>query len=122
MQQALEVLETAGKNVAAETKAEVKKEAAPTRKTDASSSEKGFFGWIANSLAPKLNKITGNIYISAIQQSIMSILPMIMIGSVASIVGVLEALCSAELAAGYLHAEYIFLWTDCHFPGSIASA
>ncbi len=90
LQQALEVLETAGKNVAAETKAEVKKEAAPTRKTDASSSEKGFFGWIANSLAPKLNKITGNIYISAIQQSIMSILPMIMIGSVASIVGVLK--------------------------------
>lgn len=52
--------------------------------------QKGFFGWVANSLSPKLNKLTGNVYISSIQQSIMSILPMIMIGSVASIVGVLK--------------------------------
>lgn len=52
--------------------------------------QKGFMGWISNSLAPKLNKLTQNIYISAIQQSIMSILPMIMIGSVASIVDVLR--------------------------------
>lgn len=51
---------------------------------------KGFMGWITNSLAPKLDKLTQNIYISAIQQSIMSILPMIMIGSVSSIVGVLR--------------------------------
>lgn len=52
--------------------------------------QNGFMGWISNSLAPKLNKLTQNIYISAIQQSIMSILPMIMIGSVASIVDVLR--------------------------------
>lgn len=52
--------------------------------------QKGFMGWISNSLAPKLDKLTQNIYISAIQQSIMSILPMIMIGSVSSIVGVLR--------------------------------
>lgn len=52
--------------------------------------QKGFMGWITNSLAPKLDKLTQNIYISSIQQSIMSILPMIMIGSVSSIVGVLR--------------------------------
>lgn len=50
--------------------------------------QKGFMGWITNSLAPKLDKLTQNVYIMAIQQSIMSILPMIMIGSVSSIVGV----------------------------------
>ncbi len=46
--------------------------------------------WVGlpNSLAPKLDKLTQNVYIMAIQQSIMSILPMIMIGSVSSIVGV----------------------------------
>ena len=50
--------------------------------------QKGFMGWITNSLSPKLDKLTQNVYIMAIQQSIMSILPMIMIGSVSSIVGV----------------------------------
>ena len=50
--------------------------------------QKGFMGLITNSLAPKLDKLTQNVYIMAIQQSIMSILPMIMIGSVSSIVGV----------------------------------
>lgn len=55
-----------------------------------SDTQKGFMGWISNSLAPKLNKLTQNIYIGAIQQSIMSILPMIMIGSVSSIIDVLR--------------------------------
>lgn len=54
------------------------------------STQKGFMGWITNSLAPKLDKLTQNVYISSIQQSIMSILPMIMIGSVSSIAGVLR--------------------------------
>ncbi len=53
-------------------------------------SERGFFAWMNNSFAPKLNKICGNQYIASIQESIMSILPMIMVGSVASIVGVLK--------------------------------
>ncbi len=52
--------------------------------------QKGFMGWISNSLAPKLNKLTQNVYISSIQQSIMSILPMIMIGSLSSIIDVLR--------------------------------
>ena len=65
------------------------KEEKTTQSSEASEeSAKGFMGWITKSLAPKLDKLTQNIYISAIQQSIMSILPMIMIGSVSSIVGV----------------------------------
>ncbi|MFR3674587.1 MAG: PTS transporter subunit EIIC [[Clostridium] innocuum] len=65
------------------------KEEKPTQSSETSEeSVKGFMGWITKSLAPKLDKLTQNIYISAIQQSIMSILPMIMIGSVSSIVGV----------------------------------
>ena len=66
------------------------KKAKEAPKQEKAESQKGFMGWIANSLAPKLNKLTQNIYIGAIQQSIMSILPMIMIGSVSSIVGVLK--------------------------------
>lgn len=66
---------------------EVKKE--PVVKEE--SQEKGFFAWMNNSFAPKLNKICGNPYIRSIQESIMSILPMIMIGSVASIVDVLRS-------------------------------
>lgn len=61
-----------------------------TAKENGQEYQKGFMGWIANSLSPKLNKLTQNVYISAIQQSIMSILPMIMIGSVSSIIGVLK--------------------------------
>lgn len=65
------------------------KEEKPTQSSEASEEPaKGFMGWITKSLAPKLDKLTQNIYISAIQQSIMSILPMIMIGSVSSIVSV----------------------------------
>lgn len=60
------------------------------QKADDMSMHKGFMGWISDSLAPKLNKITQNVYIGAIQQSIMSILPMIMIGSVSSIIDVLR--------------------------------
>lgn len=66
-----------------EVKVETKEESVPDN-------TKGFMGWISNTLSPKLNKLTQNIYISAVQQSIMSILPMIMIGSVSSVVGVLR--------------------------------
>lgn len=51
---------------------------------------KGFMGWVQNTLGPKLDSLTRNIYIASIQQSIMSILPMIMIGSLSSVVGVLR--------------------------------
>ena len=68
-----------------ETKVEIKEESKVQSTVE---EQKGFMGWITNSLSPKLDKLTQNVYIMAIQQSIMSILPMIMIGSVSSIVGV----------------------------------
>ncbi|MDQ0363079.1 PTS transporter subunit EIIC [Breznakia pachnodae] len=52
--------------------------------------KKGFFNWVNNSLAPKLNNICKNHYIASIQESIMSVLPMIMVGSISSIVGVMR--------------------------------
>ena len=92
LKQALDILAKNGKTISGES--DHKDESASAKETAASSAPnaeaKGFMGWIVNSLSPKLNKLTQNIYISAIQQSIMSILPMIMIGSVASIVGVLK--------------------------------
>ena len=86
LQQALEAIKGAPVKVNNVVKTEVKSES----KTAVDDSQTGFMGWITNSLAPKLDKMTQNVYISAIQQSIMSILPMIMIGSVSSIVGVLK--------------------------------
>lgn len=83
LQQALNALKHIDKKVIEETVSKVEK-----IDEDMEVEKKGFMGWITNSLAPKLDKLTQNVYISAIQQSIMSILPMIMIGSVSSIVGV----------------------------------
>lgn len=85
LKQALAVYEASGNTV--KTTA-VKEEKAPADTTDKELT--GVMGWINNVLAPKLNKLTQNIYISSIQQSIMSILPMIMIGSVSSVIGVLK--------------------------------
>lgn len=81
--QALEILKN--QKPKQEVKTETKIEKNDTKSKEA---QKGFMGWITNSLSPKLDKLTQNVYISAIQQSIMNILPMIMIGSVSSIVGV----------------------------------
>lgn len=86
LKQALEVLNNSKTKEEVKPKTE-KKEEKVKLDTD---NQKGFMGWITNSLAPKLDKLTQNVYISAIQQSIMNILPMIMIGSVSSIVGVLR--------------------------------
>lgn len=89
IKQALDTL----KNSDTKVKDETKKETVESKKVVEEIKEepqKGFMGWITNSLAPKLDKLTQNVYISSIQQSIMSILPMIMIGSVSSIVGVLK--------------------------------
>lgn len=61
-----------------------------TAEAESGKGENAFFRWMNQSFAPKLNKICGNQYVASIQESIMSILPMIMIGSVASIVGVLK--------------------------------
>lgn len=80
-----------GKAAPAEVKAGgSKSDAKGSRTSGGEKSGNRFFAWMEQSFAPKLNKICGNQYIAAIQESIMSILPMIMIGSVASIAGVLK--------------------------------
>ncbi len=76
----------------AETKKEGKKAmASDTGTTKKDVTQSGFFKWMNNSFAPKLNKVVGNHYVAAIQESIMSVLPMIMVGSVASIVSVMKS-------------------------------
>lgn len=97
LKQAMEVLKANGKSVkaleaGAESAAEPEKKEAPKPNQNPAydPDAKGFMGWVANTLAPRLNKLTENVYIAAVQQSIMSILPMIMIGSVSSIFGVLR--------------------------------
>lgn len=85
LKQAMDMLKDV-KPVEVEKKEEVQSDVVVEEKNE----QKGFMGWISNSLAPKLDKLTQNVYIMAIQQSIMSILPMIMIGSVSSIVGVIR--------------------------------
>ena len=84
LKKALTVLSENGKKVEETVKEETKQEEVQDEKMT------GFMGWVMNTLTPALNKVTGNIYIYSIQQSIMSILPMIMIGSVSSVVGVLK--------------------------------
>lgn len=54
------------------------------------SSNNGFMNWMENSFSPKLTKICQNVYISAIQKSIMTVLPIIMIGSFVTIIGLLR--------------------------------
>lgn len=94
LKQAMAALEANGKEVTKEASAAAEKVAEPVETKAASDDTKQnkFMTWIADSLSPKLNKLTQNIYIAAIQQSIMSILPMIMIGSVVSIVSVFKNL------------------------------
>lgn len=90
LRQALDALKDRPAEVKEKKAADRTEKAETAAKEESREAQKGFMGWIANSLSPKLNKLTQNVYIGAIQQSIMSILPMIMIGSVSSIIGVLK--------------------------------
>ena len=94
LKQALDYLEAHGGEVAApsllsEKQAEEKAQQEAAEETGAAN-DKGLVSWVGNTLAPKLNKVCSNQYVAAIQKSIMGILPMIMVGSVASIASVLS--------------------------------
>lgn len=52
--------------------------------------EKGFMGWMKNSFAPKMNSLTKNVWVSSVQESIMALLPFIMVGSLSSLVNVFK--------------------------------
>lgn len=49
-----------------------------------------FMGWMENSFSPRLTKICQNSYIAAVQKSIMTVLPIIMIGSFVTIIGLMR--------------------------------
>jgi len=51
--------------------------------------------WLSNSFAPKMNKINKNPWIAGIQTSVMQILPFILVGSLVTIVGVVQNFISS---------------------------
>jgi Phosphotransferase system cellobiose-specific component IIC len=48
--------------------------------------------WLTNSFAPKMNKFASNPWVSSIQQSIYSIMPVILFGSIISMIGALRVI------------------------------
>lgn len=48
--------------------------------------------WMRKSVSPKLNKITRNAYIASVQQAILSCMPLILIGSFATLLGIVAGL------------------------------
>ncbi|MDH6366558.1 MULTISPECIES: PTS transporter subunit EIIC [unclassified Breznakia] len=51
---------------------------------------KKFVDWISNKVAPKLNQIARNPWLSAVQQAIMTCMPIIFIGSIVTLVDILR--------------------------------
>lgn len=51
---------------------------------------KGFMDWLENRFAPKMNKVANNIWIVTIKESIMQILPFILLGSVFCCLAIIE--------------------------------
>ncbi|MFB1050645.1 PTS sugar transporter subunit IIC [Paraliobacillus sp. JSM ZJ581] len=51
---------------------------------------KKFIQWMNESFAPKMNKITRNPWVSAIQESIMGVLPLILVGSLITLISILN--------------------------------
>jgi len=54
-----------------------------------------FMDWMINSFAPKMNKFAMNPWVSSIQQSVYSVMPMILFGSIVSISGALRVIIPA---------------------------
>lgn len=46
--------------------------------------------WMSNSFAPKLNKLTRNIWVTSIQDTFQQVLPMILVGSLVSLISTLK--------------------------------
>lgn len=51
---------------------------------------KSFMTWMNKSFTPKMNKITGNAWIASIQDAIMGILPLILVGSLITLISLLK--------------------------------
>lgn len=61
-----------------------------TDKKSSQNNERGFMGWMKNSFAPKMNSLTKNVWVSSVQESIMALLPFIMVGSLSNLVNVFK--------------------------------
>lgn len=61
-----------------------------TDKKSSKNNERGFMGWMKNSFAPKMNSLTKNVWVSSVQESIMALLPFIMVGSLSNLVNVFK--------------------------------
>src|SRR5699024_2710178 len=46
--------------------------------------------WMNDSFAPKMNKLTRNVCVSSIQDSIMGVIPLVLVGSLISIISILN--------------------------------
>ena len=51
---------------------------------------KRFMKWMTESFAPRLDAITNNIWIASIQEAIMVAIPMIFIGSIITLISILQ--------------------------------
>lgn len=54
-----------------------------------------FMKWMNESFAPKVNKITGNAWVASVQDSIMAVLPLILVGSLITLIGLLKMVIPA---------------------------
>ncbi len=66
----------------------------------------GFINWLEKSFAPKMNKVSNNIWVVTIKDSVMQILPFILLGSL---------FCFGTIFEGYLNLPFsfwsLFGWT-----------
>jgi cellobiose PTS system EIIC component len=49
-----------------------------------------FINWMNQNFTPKMNKITRNVWVSSIQEAIMAILPLILVGSLITLISILN--------------------------------
>lgn len=55
----------------------------------------GFINWMNESFTPKMNKITGNAWVAGIQDAIMGVLPLILVGSLMTLLSLLKMVVPA---------------------------
>ncbi|MCI2170039.1 PTS sugar transporter subunit IIC [Schleiferilactobacillus perolens] len=55
----------------------------------------GFIDWMNKSFTPKMNKITGNAWVAGIQDAIMGVLPLILVGSLMTLLSLLKMVIPA---------------------------
>lgn len=67
---------------------------------------KGLLNWLEHSFSPRMNKINSNLWIVALKDSIMQILPFIFLGSLFSMLSILN-----EIFSGWPDFHGLYSWT-----------